>query len=93
MTLERLEKELYEEPPEIVVRTLIRWFLNDPEYQRQFLLYLSRSIPPKGWLSGTLLRGAAMRGALGDLRGLVERVRGKRLGKGGAVPPGAPSAG
>lgn len=73
-TMDRLKNELYEEPPALVIRTLVRWLLNDPEYQRRFMLFLCRAIPPESWLPPSLLRAAAVRGALGDLRGLVRRV-------------------
>ena len=32
-TMKRLERELYEEPPVLVIRTLIRWMMTDPVYQ------------------------------------------------------------
>ena len=73
-TMDRLKKELYDEPPELVIRTMIRWLLHDPEYQRRFLLFLCRAIPAEGWLPSSVVRGAVMRGALGDLRGLARRV-------------------
>jgi len=73
-TMDRLKRELYEEPPPLVIRTLLRWLLNDPAYQRRFLLFLSRGIPPEGWLPPWLMGAAALRGALGDLRGLLRRV-------------------
>lgn len=72
-TMERLKRELYEEPPEIVIRTLLRWTLTDPEYQRRFMLFLARAIPPEGWLPPTLIPAAALRGALADLRRLTRR--------------------
>jgi 2-polyprenyl-6-methoxyphenol hydroxylase-like FAD-dependent oxidoreductase len=85
-TMDRLKKELYEEPPELVIRTLVRWLLTDPEYQRRFLLFLSRAIPAEGWLPPSLVGAAALRGALGDLRGLVKRAVGllPRAGEGEA---------
>jgi 2-polyprenyl-6-methoxyphenol hydroxylase-like FAD-dependent oxidoreductase len=85
-TLERLKKELYEEPPAIVIRTLIRWLLNDPEYHRRFLGFLCRDIPAEGWLPPSLLRDAAARGALGDLRRLAGRLLGRRPARPSSVP-------
>jgi 2-polyprenyl-6-methoxyphenol hydroxylase-like FAD-dependent oxidoreductase len=80
-TMERLKRELYDEPPEIVIRTLIRWMLHDPEYQRRFLLFLARAIPAENWLPPSLVPAAALRGALRDLRQLVRpRDRGERPG-------------
>lgn len=84
-TRERLKRELYEEPPEIVIRTLLRWMLNDPAYQRRFMLFLARAIPPEGWLPPSLIRDAAIRGALGDLRRLYRRDRGQPGGIAGTA--------
>lgn len=90
-TMERLKKELYEEPPEIVIRTLIRWLMHDPEYQRRFLSFLCRVIPADGWLPPSLVRAAAARGALADLRGLMGRVTATRSRPGGEQPGTAPA--
>jgi len=73
-TMDRLKKELYDEPPPLVIRTLVRWLLRDPEYQSRFIRFLYRDLPPEGWLPSSVIRGAAMRGALNDLRGLVGRA-------------------
>jgi 2-polyprenyl-6-methoxyphenol hydroxylase-like FAD-dependent oxidoreductase len=76
-TMDRLRKELYDEPPELVIRTLVRWLLTDPEYQQRFLRFLSRAIPPQNWLPPSLIGAAAVRGALRDLRNLAQRVSGR----------------
>ena len=88
-TMERLRRELYAEPPELVIRTVMRWLLTDPEYQRRFIQFLSRDIPAEGWLPPSLVRGAALRGALGDLRRISRRLRGQTDGPrdGGALRP------
>jgi 2-polyprenyl-6-methoxyphenol hydroxylase-like FAD-dependent oxidoreductase len=70
-TVDRLKRELYEEPPEIVMRTLMRWLLTDPEYQRRFILCFDRVIPPETWLPPSLVRAVALRGVMGDLRRLL----------------------
>lgn len=70
-TMKRLERELYEEPPVPVIKTLIRWLMTDPEYQRRFLMFLGRAIPPDDWLPSSVVRGAALRGIVRDLRSLV----------------------
>lgn len=68
-TVGRLRRELYEEPPVFIIKTLIRWMMTDPAYQKQFLNYLGRVIPPTGWSSPKLMAGAAMRGIWRDLTG------------------------
>ncbi len=68
-TVGRLRRELYAEPPTLVIKTLIRWLMTDPAYQAQFMSYLCRTISPTGWASGRLVGGAVLRGLLRDLRG------------------------
>lgn len=71
-TMARLQTELYSEPPEIVIRTLIRWMMTDPEYQERFLRYLCREIDPNGWRSGGLVARTVLRGAMRDIRRLFQ---------------------
>jgi flavin-dependent dehydrogenase len=66
-TVGRLRRELYEEPPPFIIKTLIRWLMTDPAYQKQFLSYLGRIIPPTGWASPKLMAGAVLRGIRRDL--------------------------
>jgi flavin-dependent dehydrogenase len=45
-TAERVKQEVYGEPPPFIIKTLIRWSLSDPDYQRDFLRYIHRDIEP-----------------------------------------------
>ncbi len=67
-TTERLTRELYQEPPAILVGTAMRWLMNDARYKRTFLAYLCRDVDPTTWLTPSLVAGAMARGVLGDLR-------------------------
>jgi 2-polyprenyl-6-methoxyphenol hydroxylase-like FAD-dependent oxidoreductase len=69
-TLDRLKRELYEEPPTIMIRTLMRWMLTDPEYQERFTRLLGRDIPPETWMTPAIMRACAARGVVRDLRSL-----------------------
>jgi 2-polyprenyl-6-methoxyphenol hydroxylase-like FAD-dependent oxidoreductase len=73
-TLSRLSRELFEEPPELVIRTLARWSLEDPAYQRQFARMLARVIPAERWQTPSLMAGVVARGIGRDLRGLLRRA-------------------
>jgi len=66
-TMQRLARELYQEPPTPVIRTMMRWLLQDPAYHHQFFAFLSRAIPPENWLRPSLVLGAAARGLLRDI--------------------------
>jgi 2-polyprenyl-6-methoxyphenol hydroxylase-like FAD-dependent oxidoreductase len=83
-TMGRLRRELYEEPPPIIARTLIRWMMTDPAYQKRFLQFLGRELPAKGWLSKRLVGGAILRGIGRDLSGRSARM--------GAPEPAGPPA-
>ena len=74
-TTDRLKQELYDEPPVPVIKTLIRWMLTDSRYQERFLRFLSRDIPPKGWLSKGLMLGCAVRGGSLVLRRVPDGLR------------------
>lgn len=68
-TVGRLRQELYQEPPRVVARTLIRWMMTDPTYQSRFMRYLGREISPRDWRGPSLVAGAVLRGLWRDLRG------------------------
>lgn len=68
-TINRIQLELYSNPPPFVINTLARWALTDPTYQRQFLLYLCRAIDPNTFSFGPT-PGPIVRGFLRDLAGL-----------------------
>ena len=69
-TLDRLKRELYEDPPTLVIQTLIRWMLTDPEYQSRFIRFLGRDLPPDTWLTPALMRACVARGMARDVRRL-----------------------
>jgi flavin-dependent dehydrogenase len=73
-TVGRLRRELYDEPPPFIIKTLIRWMMTDPAYQTRFLQYLGRTISPTGWASPGLMAGAVMRGIWRDLTGRSARA-------------------
>jgi flavin-dependent dehydrogenase len=70
-TMERLERDLYNDPPPLVIRTLLRWALQDPQYQRRFLLFLARVVPPDQFRTPGLLAGVIARGLWRDARGVL----------------------
>lgn len=69
-TMDRLKRELYEEPPTILIKTLVRWMMTDPEYQSRFARFLGRDIAPETWMTPALMRACAARGVIRDLREL-----------------------
>ena len=66
-TINRVQQDLYTSPPPFIVKTLIRWMLTDPIYQKQFLRYLSRAIDPRTF-SFAPSPGPVLRGMLRDVR-------------------------
>lgn len=74
-TMKRLERELYQEPPVPIIRTVLRWLMQDPEYHRAFFAFLGREVDPEGWLGPSLVLRSAARGLLRDLGGLFKKRR------------------
>lgn len=73
VTMQRIEGELYSEPPMFVVRSLLRWLLNDPKYADIFIRVQGRDLPPESLLSKSLFAGAISRGILRDAASLLSR--------------------
>jgi len=80
-TMKRLVRDLYSTPSPLAIRTLLRWALEDPEYQRRFMLFLARAIPPAEFRTPALLAGVIGRGIARDLAGLI------RLNQANSTPP------
>ncbi|MBK8252585.1 MAG: FAD-dependent monooxygenase [Polyangiaceae bacterium] len=74
-TVGRLKRELYDEPPWPVVRTLIRWTVTDPIYQETFLRILGRDLPPGRLTSKRLMAGCIQRGIARDALSLFKNTR------------------
>jgi len=74
-TMKRLARDLYSDLPPLVIRTLVRWTLQDPEYQRRFLLFLTRSIAPSEFRTPGLMLGVMARGASKDVLRLFGHER------------------
>ncbi|HEY3806369.1 MAG TPA: FAD-dependent monooxygenase [Kofleriaceae bacterium] len=70
-TMKRLERDFYVDPPPLLIRTLLRWALQDPEYQRRFLMFLARAIPPDRFRTPRLMAGVIARGLARDARALL----------------------
>jgi 2-polyprenyl-6-methoxyphenol hydroxylase-like FAD-dependent oxidoreductase len=67
VTVGRIKRELYSEPPMPVIRSVLRWMMTDPEYAEIFLRVQGRDCPPEALLSKTLAMGAIARGARRDV--------------------------
>jgi 2-polyprenyl-6-methoxyphenol hydroxylase-like FAD-dependent oxidoreductase len=67
-TMQRLARDLYSDHPPLMIRTLLRWALEDPEYQRRFLLFLTRTLPPEQFRTPSLMAGVIARGVWRGVR-------------------------
>ncbi len=72
-TLERLQRELYSQPPTPIVKTVLRWVLTNPDYQRRVGLLVSRGIHPDHYAPPTVMLKAVLGGILGDLKRIITR--------------------
>ncbi len=65
-TMQRLARDLYSDPPPLKIRTILRWALEDPEYQHRFLLFLTRTIQPEQFRTPLFMSGVIARGLWRD---------------------------
>jgi len=72
-TTGRLKRELYGEPPQAVIKTLIRWRLSDPSYHEAFLRVLNRELAPGILDSPWEIAASVGRGIKRDVAGLFGR--------------------
>ncbi len=70
----RLQRELYSEPPVMMIKTMMRWLLTDEAYQRRFIHYLARSLPDDRLLTPGVMAGAIARGVGRDISRLWRRT-------------------
>ncbi len=63
-TMKRLERDLHTDPNPVMVQTLLRWAMTDPEYQKRFLLFVGRAIAPGEFRTPKLLGGRSPVGSL-----------------------------
>lgn len=66
-TVSRVKGMMYSDPPPFIVKTLVRWLLNSPEYQRDFFRLLSRASDPTKWQTPGVMPRAILRGIRNDL--------------------------
>lgn len=76
-TIERVRNSLYPRTPkwfnDFSVQTWLRWLLQDPLYQEQIGMMLTRQISPDEMMSPPIFFGAMLRGPLRDLSRFLER--------------------
>jgi flavin-dependent dehydrogenase len=76
-TVSRVKKEMFSDPPPFIIKTMIRWMLTNPEYQRDFLRLLTRASDPAKWETPGVAMRAIKSGIMNDLFGRTRRT-GKR---------------
>lgn len=72
-TMARVKREIYDSPPPIVAKTLLRWVLTHPEYGRRFEAMVTRQLDPAQFLTPPRLLGLAASGAVGRVRAKLRR--------------------
>ncbi len=66
-TTKAVRSGLYQDIPKVVLRTAMRWLMQDPTYRRQSVRFIAREISPASWLTAGLVFGALGRGIKKDL--------------------------
>lgn len=72
-TMARVKREIYDSPPPIVAKTLLRWVLTHPEYGRRFEAMVTRQLDPAQFLTPPRLLGLAASGAVARVRAKLRR--------------------
>jgi 2-polyprenyl-6-methoxyphenol hydroxylase-like FAD-dependent oxidoreductase len=68
-TVGRVKQEVFTEAPEFLIKTYIRWLLNNPTYQAQFLRYIARAIDPTEFQTEpSISPQVVLKGLAGDIR-------------------------
>jgi len=67
-TLQRVERELFKTPPQLLARTVLRYVLTNPEYSRRFAQVVTRRADPRSLLPPAVMLGLAAGGALQRIR-------------------------
>lgn len=67
-TMDRVKRELYEIPPPLAAKTLMRWVLTHEGYGRRFASVLTRRIDPREFFVAPMLIGSALGGGWNRLR-------------------------
>ncbi|MEQ8672533.1 MAG: NAD(P)/FAD-dependent oxidoreductase [Aggregatilineales bacterium] len=68
-TVGRVKQEIFSNAPQILIKTYIRWMLNSPDYQTQFMRYLSRAINPTDFnTEPSISPKIVLNGLAGDIR-------------------------
>lgn len=76
MTTGRLARELYQEPPIPVMKTLLRWTLTDPGYQDTYMHVFAREWSAERMASKRMMGAAIARGIKRDIAGWLRRSAG-----------------
>jgi len=66
-TMGRIRNEVYKDLPPLMVRTAVRWMMQDPSFQRRLCMRLGRALPADDWMPPSVLLGAVLRGIKGDI--------------------------
>jgi flavin-dependent dehydrogenase len=66
-TIANIKQSLYINVPGFITKTMVRWMINSPEFQTEFLRYLSREIAPQDF-SPLPSPKVLLRGLLADMR-------------------------
>lgn len=68
VTMDRVKNEIYERPPPVVAKTLLRWILTHPDYARRYTALVTRELDPAQFLPPPVMLGIAAKGALARVR-------------------------
>jgi flavin-dependent dehydrogenase len=67
-TVKNVKQTMYMDPPPFIIKSVVRWLTNSPEFQRDYIRLLNRVSDPAKWQTPGVIPRAILRGIAGDLR-------------------------
>jgi len=66
-TVGNIKQTMYTDPPPFIIKTVVRWLTNSPEFQRDYMRLLNRASDPSKWMTPGIIPRAVLRGIMNDL--------------------------
>ncbi|NVB42808.1 FAD-dependent monooxygenase [Pseudenhygromyxa sp. WMMC2535] len=73
VTTGRLEREIYQSPPPLIAKTVMRWLLTNEDYGRRYADFLTRRVDPLNAFPPPLMLRCVATGALARVRAMLRR--------------------
>jgi 2-polyprenyl-6-methoxyphenol hydroxylase-like FAD-dependent oxidoreductase len=66
-TVKNVKQTMFADPPPFIIKTVVRWLISSPEFQRDYMRLLNRASDPAKWQTPGVMPRAMLRGILNNL--------------------------